>query len=182
MIVDDKYADEWRLRTIRLANAMPPYETTDRFTGEKYKQLRRSAAERLAHDMLNNGVLKLLLREVESDREVRARYNSLVDVYVRAAEMSVSLWSEPVIFYTYRLDELEEPFRGDSEKIEAHLQHWLRSDDRHRLDNRPIIAMTFPAVYRRFSANRATDDNQKLWKWSPAVVLLEDRGPVAKED
>lgn len=102
---------------------------------------------------------------------------SLLYIYVEAGDIASKFWAEEYDFYPSRLDELGSCFRVGSKTIQACRYQATRRmhDDRlHGLDNRPILLMIYPPIWRLMRGSNGFDYKEPLL-WTKGEVLLADR-------
>ncbi|KAE8149078.1 hypothetical protein BDV25DRAFT_141186 [Aspergillus avenaceus] len=159
----------WRLMTIRFLNAATPTTTDDFLLGKHIKQLREEATMRFASRLVDeSNPIQLLIRKLSDDERTRS-LERLHEIYLDAADLSVSMWACEMDYEFGSIETLGSFTEGCRHmkkqgytRIDEDLDHDLRVRERA-----PAI-MILPAV-TRYWAPEGKDEKALL---SPAHVLL----------
>lgn len=157
-LVDKGQAELWRSDTVRLANSIVPLNeevnwdghttilgSAQLVLGERSKQARRSAVERLVSNILD-GPMRLMLRKLSSPKEVDQRSKIMVDVYCRIAELATRCWAERQRWDIRGLDKVDR-FHWVSETLDLHFLQMATKDD-PKFDGKAVLVVVQPLLYR----------------------------------
>ncbi|RAL13364.1 uncharacterized protein BO97DRAFT_423570 [Aspergillus homomorphus CBS 101889] len=161
--VDEVEAHAWRSQMLRLL-----CESSDRDA----QLLLHSRIERLSSSLAQYFIrspVHALLKYPESIHAYNNRFRELEDLFLRAANLALSLWTQRTDMACYSLCKLPQ-FQAEDTRMEAHRLHHLDDDDR-RLDGRRIILFVQPAVIAFGSVHGEHYDQWKVW--AAATVLVE---------
>jgi hypothetical protein len=103
-----------------------------------------------------------------ADSDLTQRNMKLRNLYYRAGEFALLLWTQRAHIRCYGQQDLQ-VFNVDSPMMSAHRLHHLDDDD-HRLDGQVILASIQPAVMAYGNENAECYDVSKVWL--PAIVLV----------
>ncbi|EBA27445.1 uncharacterized protein AFUA_5G06905 [Aspergillus fumigatus Af293] len=155
--VDKGQAELWRSDTVRLANSIVPLNeevnwdghttilgSAQLVLGERSKQARRSAVERLVSNILD-GPMRLMLRKLSSPKEVDQRSKIMVDVYCRMAELATRCWAERQRWDIRGLDKVDR-FHWVSETLDLHFLQMATKDD-PKFDGKAVLVVVQPLLY-----------------------------------
>ncbi|KAF4211276.1 hypothetical protein CNMCM8980_001503 [Aspergillus fumigatiaffinis] len=156
--VDEAQAQVWRSDTVRLANSIVPLNEEANWDGkttvvgpgalvlgERSKQARRSAVERLVSSILD-GPMRLMLRELSSPEEADRRNQLIIDIYCRIAELATTCWADRSLWETRGLDKVA-TFHWHTETLNLHHFQCVEKDD-PRLDGKAVLVVMQPPLYR----------------------------------
>ncbi|KAF7179683.1 hypothetical protein CNMCM7691_008732 [Aspergillus felis] len=168
--VDEAQAQEWRSDTVRLANSIVPLNEKDAnvplsraeaaellgkslktpivgpeayLLGERSKQARRSAVERLVFSILD-GPMRLMLRELSRREEADRRNQDIIDIYCSTAELAARCWAERSLWEIRGLDKVDGTFHWQTETLKPHHFHIAEE----RLNGKAVLVVLQPPLYR----------------------------------
>ncbi|GIJ85583.1 hypothetical protein Asppvi_004442 [Aspergillus pseudoviridinutans] len=167
--VDEAQAQAWRSDTVRLANSIVPLNENDPDTlsmaeaaellgmplktpivgpeayllGERSKQARRSAVERLVSSILD-GPMRLMLRELLSPEEADRRNQVIIDIYCSTAQLAARCWADRSLWEIRGLDKVGGTFHWQTETLKPHNFH-IAED---RLNGKAVLVVIQPPLYR----------------------------------
>ncbi|RHZ64969.1 hypothetical protein CDV55_100397 [Aspergillus turcosus] len=186
--VDEAQAQLWRSDTVRLANSIVPLREEANCAGkstivgpealvlgERSKQARRSAVERLVSSILD-GPIRLMLRKLSSPKEADRRNEDIIDMFCRAAEMATTCWADRSLWEIRGLDKVV-TFHWHSKTLKLHhLQFVDKNDPRHpRLDGKAVLVVMQPPLYRLGNHNLQYHIDRMIAK---GLVIVEDPAPT----
>ncbi|MCJ1462871.1 hypothetical protein MMC07_001475 [Pseudocyphellaria aurata] len=145
-------AHAWRAQTLKLLPAAyPPTCTTD---------------DGLANDFLA-GPSKLLLKQQQTNQQ-----QELTAIITSTRALSSNIWKRRVALEIRGLDYYKrQPYRGDSDEMEAHRVHRLEEGGRER-DGSAVQMVVQPGFFARGDEDGKGYERTKVW--GKAVVLLEE--------
>lgn len=186
--VDEAQAQLWRSDTVRLANSIVPLHEEATWAGqspivgpealvlgERSKQARRSAVERLVSSILD-GPMRLMLRKLSSPKEADRRNEVIIDMFCRTAELATTCWADRSLWEIRGLDKVV-TFHWHSKTLKLHyLQFADRNDPRHpRLDGKAVLVVMQPPLYRLGNHNLQYHIDMMIAK---GMVIVEDPAPT----
>ncbi|GIK00432.1 hypothetical protein Aspvir_004457 [Aspergillus viridinutans] len=194
--VDEAQAQAWRSDTVRLANSIVPLNEIDAnaplsmaaatellgmspktpivgpeayLLGERSKQARRSAVERLVSSILD-GPMRLMLRELSSPEEADRRNQVIIDIYRSTAELAAECWADRSLWEIRGLDKLG-TFHWHTETLTPHNFH-IPED---RLNGKAVLVVIQPPLYRW--GDEALQYHLDLMV-AQGTVIVEDPAPT----
>jgi myosin heavy subunit len=137
----------WRAQMLRILN--PPQGATstqkEKDTSRETFLRVRSLCDNLAKQFRESPA-RLLLQMLQTPEDRANRQRELREIFMKAAELATSLWTQKSYLRCEGLRELKDrTFRNGSPIMEAHRLHKLDDED-PRLDGRPISIVIQPTV------------------------------------
>ncbi|EAW24045.1 uncharacterized protein NFIA_036170 [Aspergillus fischeri NRRL 181] len=179
--VDEGQAEVWRSDTVRLANSIVPLNEEAKLgsqtsivgpgalvLGERSKQARRSAVERLVSNILD-GPMRLMLRKLSSPKEADRRSEIMIDIYCRIAELATTCWADRSLWEIRGLDKVDH-FHWHLETLYLHHFHFVEAND-PRVDGKAVLVVIQPLLYRRGGLDLQFDIDRMVGK---GVVIVEE--------
>ncbi|RHZ65658.1 uncharacterized protein CDV56_106886 [Aspergillus thermomutatus] len=183
--VDEAQAEVWRGDTVRLANSWVPENEIRKFAGqsstvgpnshvlgERSKQARRSAVERLVSSILD-GPMRLMLRELDSPEEADLRKQIIIQIYCDVAELAAHCWATRARWEIRGLDKVDN-FYWHPETLTPHFWQLVNKYD-PRLDGKAVLLVMQPQLFRVGGMELQYGFDMLLGK---ALVVVEDPAPT----
>lgn len=153
--MNEAQAHVWRSDTLRLLNV-------------KTQEVRKRISTKRAQAFLQGPVQILSTGLTESEKSKCKE--ELQEVYISAAELSASLWTQRTYTSNDGLRQLN-AFSIKSPEMVAHPLHRLDDED-HSMDGKEILLVVYPLVTAYGNDDGESYDQRTAW--AKAIVLVED--------